>query len=543
MFGALEIARKEIRMKSLLATCLFAACLLLPAISHACSGDEYEKCWSLGPYKDCKCFPKIGGEVGKAAEGAKQVANEIARTTENLGKDTLTTIQKAGGDTVRTFQRAGGDTVATLQKAGGDTVTTFMKVGADASATYIKAWKDTSEQAKTSFKDATDAGAAAANYSVNQLKAYQAALGNAEKRLQEGKVIDSMWGLSVEPLQATEANFAKATQESSLIATAAASAAAVYGGPGGAAAYAAWSTYRATGNADQALRAGLLAAATAQTGGSVSAMPSGTMGEALKKSALAGAAGGIAAAAAGGDEKAVTDGFLKSAGAVLVQASNDNAKAFSPRAKDAWDTVQCISARDVDCLSKTTWARDAKGKIFTDANGKPRVDPRALDPAQQIGKWTGIDPGSIEGKKNEIVARISQLPKMPAIPLMGNKWVLTWTAATGSSRSYAQPTAVLTYIGTSPPFASSVSYGQGEAAPSWIDGGANLPALYACALAGIGRTVSITQRGGGCEALYRRDDGEQDIVWRSDHFPEICVGKAAEFVTRMRAKGMQCEAR
>jgi hypothetical protein len=435
--------------------------------------------------------------------------------------------------------------VVTLKKAGGDTVNTFVKAGNDATATYVKAWKDTAEQTKRSFQDTVDAGSAAANYTVNQVKAYESTLHNAEKRLREGKVIDSMWGLAVEPLQASEANFAKATQESKLIATAAASAAAVYGGPGGAAAYAAWSTYRATGNADQALRAGFLAAATAQAGTAVSAMPSGTIGEVLKKSAMAGAAGGIAVAAAGGDERAMQEGFLRSAGAVLVQAGNDKAKAYAPKAKDAWDTVQCISARDLDCVSKTTWARE-KGKILTDANGRPRIDMKKLDPQQYIGKWSGIDPMSEEGRKNAIVAKISQLPKVEAIPLMKNKWVLSWSVGSKTPTiKYGQPTVVLTYVGLNPPFISKVSYGRGQAAPSWVDGDTNakLANLYACTLAGIDRTVRVTKRGGGCEAIYRREDGEQDIVWHSDHFPDICAGKAAEFVTRLRSMGIQCTAR
>ena len=269
------------------------------------------------------------------------------------------------------------------------------------------------------------------------------------------------------------------------------------------------------------------------------------MGEVLKKSAMAGAAGGIAVAAAGGDEQAIKEGFLKSAGAVLVQAGNDKAKAYAPKAKDAWDTVQCISARDLDCISKTTWARDAKGKILTDANGKPRIDTKKLEPQQYIGKWTGIDPNSVEGKKLAIVAKISQLPKVEAIPLMKNRWVLSWTASKTPAIGYGQPTVVLTYVGRNPPFVSNVTYGRGEAAPSWIDGGTetNVPTSYSCELAGIHRVVRVTKQGGGCEAIYRRDDGEQDIVYHSDHYPEICAGKAAEFVTRMRSKGIQCTAR
>ena len=535
---------------------LLVVCLMLPTVAYPCGDNEYEECYQVcvlprlsggcaQEVKDCKCLPKVDGDVGKAGEKAKEAASNIRRESVKLGQDTLTIIQLAGGNTVRTLQQAGGDTVATLQTAGGDTINTFVKTGKDATATYVKAWKDTADQTKRSFQDTVDASTAAANYTINQLKAYESTLSSAEKRLREGKVLDSMWGLAIEPLQASEANFAKATQESTLIATGAASAAAVYGGPGGAAAYAAWSTYRATGNADQALRAGLLAAVTAQAGTSFSAMPSGTMGEVLKKSAMAGAAGGIAVAAAGGDEQAIKEGFLKSAGAVLVQAGNDKAKAYAPKVKDAWDTVQCISARDLDCMSKTTWARDEKGKILTDANGKPRIDPKKLNPQQYIGKWTGIDLNSVEGKKNSIVAKISQLPKIEAIPLMKNRWILSWTASKTSSIGYGQPTVVLTYVGPNPPFDSSVRYGRGEVAPSWIDGGidTNLPNIYACTLAGIDRVVRVTRQGGGCQAIYRREDGQQDIVWHSDHYPDICAGKAAEFVTRMRSKGIQCAAR
>lgn len=534
---------------------LILACLLFPAVAHPCGDNEYEKCYSLcviprltggcaQEAKDCKCLPKFDGEVGKLGEKGKEAVNHVTKEVQKLGQDTLTTIQKAGGDTIKTLEKAGGDTVATLEKAGGDTVITFVKVGKDATATYVKTWKDTAEQTKRSFQDAVDAATAVANYTTNQIKSYESSLSNAEKRLREGKVIDSMWGLAVEPLQASEANFAKATQESTLIATAASSAAAAYGGPGGAAAYAAWATYRTTGNADQALRAGFLAAATAQAGSSVSAMPSGTMGEVLKKTAMAGAAGGIAVAAAGGDEQAIKEGFLKSAGAVLVQAGNDKAKAFAPKAKDAWDTVQCISARDLDCMSKTTWAKDAKGRILKDAQGKPRLDTSKLDPQQYIGKWTGIDPKSVEGKKNALMTTISQLPKVEAIPLMKNRWTLSWTIRKTPTMGYGQPTVVLTYVGPNPPFTSEVSYGRGGATPLWIEGGSasGIAGNYNCTLAGIGRKVRVASKGGGCEAIYRRDDGMQDVLWHSAHHPEICAGKAAEFVTRMRAKGMQCTA-
>ncbi|MBD2745712.1 hypothetical protein IC232_03285 [Microvirga sp. BT688] len=392
---------------------------------------------------------------------------------EQLGGDTLTTFENAANETVQTLETAAGDTFATIEKAGEDSLTTIYKAAEDAAVTYVKAWQDVGEQAQRSFDDAVDAGKAAARFLENQRKAEWDAVENNEKRLRDGKVIDAMWGLGTEPLQSGEQNFAKATQESEVINAAAATAAGVYGGPAGAAAYAAWSTYRRTGNADMALRAGLLSAATSYTGSSVAQMPATTTTEIVKKAAMAGAAGGIAVAAAGGDEEAIKDGFLTSAGAVLVQAGTEELEAYAPeakdaydQAKDAYDTVQCISATDVDCLSKTTWARDAKGQILEDENGDPIMAADKLDPNEYIGKWTQLDPNTPEGKAAAIIAQTSKLPEKykltekDAIPILDNEWVLTWTVGQEQNIEYAKPTVVLTYVGKDPPFTSSVEYSE-----------------------------------------------------------------------------------
>jgi hypothetical protein len=169
-------------------------------------------------------------------------------------------------------------------------------------------------------------------------------------------------------------------------------------------------------------------------------------------------------AAAGGDEQAIKDGFLKSAGAVLVQGGSDRLKAYSPKAKDAYDTVQCISARDVDRLSNTTWARNAKGKILFGQDGKPRIDTSKFDPKQYIGRWTGFDSQSVEDKENAFITQISKLPKTEAIPILKNQWVLTWTLGKEQDQdiAYKTPTVVLIYVGEDAPFTSTVDYG-GEA--------------------------------------------------------------------------------
>lgn len=526
---------------------VLAASLLLTLSANevvACSDCEYEQC---APLLGCACFAKLGCIIPVAPDipTPGDVLEKPGESIEKLGNDTLKTVDNLAGDTVKTLQKATGDTVRTVEKASTDTVKTFVKAGEDATATYIKGWGDTIEQAKKSFEDVVDAGEAVANYTANQAKSYESTLKNAEKRVREGKVIDAIWHAGIEPMQTSEENFFIATQQSEIINAAAASTASVYGGPAGAAAYASWSTYKATGDIDMAIRTGLIAAATAQAGSYTSQMPAGTAGEVLKKAAVSAAAGGVAVAAAGGDEKAIQEGFLKSGGAVLVQYGNDRAKAYSPKAKDAWDTVQCISARDVDCVSNTTWAKDAKGKILYDENGKPRVNPTAFDPKQYVGTWSGLDPNSPEWKKNEFITQISKLPKTDAIPALNNMWVLTYTAGKETTIAHGQPTVVLTYMGPKQSFNSIVDYGDADDVPAWAAEPnttfAKARPFYMCSLGGIDRTVSVRRKGKGCISMYVRSDGKQQIVYESAHYPDKCDAETHRFVKNDLAhKGILC---
>lgn len=385
-------------------------------------------------------------------------ATNVQSAVEHVGDDLITASVKAGGDTLTTLTKASGDTIATLQKAGNDTVTTVNKAGSDVVATYEKGWRDTAEQAKRSFNDVVDAGKAVARFAEAQAKGEITELNDFARRAREGDVIGALWGAAVDPVKSSEKNFANAVQESAVLNAAAQAAATAYGGPAGAAAYAAWYTYRATGDANLALKAGVFSIVTSYAGGSVSNMPAGTAGEVLRKASVTGAVAGIAAAAAGGDEKAVKDAVLRSGGAVLVQGASDQLKAYSPNAENAIQTVQCISARDVDCLSNTTYVTDAKGKLLYDSDGQPRIDTAKLDPKQYVGQWTGIDPNSAEGKKNEIVTAISKIPQTQSIPIGHNNWVVSSTLGQSKTLEYNKPAVVLTYAGPTPPFYSTVQY-------------------------------------------------------------------------------------
>ena len=221
-------------------------------------------------------------------------------------------------------------------------------------------------------------------------------------------------------------------------------------------------------------------------------------------------------AAAGGDEQAVKDGFLKSAGAVLIQGGSDKLEAFSPKAKDAYDTVQCISARDVDCLSNTTWARDATGKfLYDDEDGKPIIDPDELDPKQSIGRWTGLDLESAEVKKNAFITQISKLPNMEAIPILKNQWVLTWTLGKEQDIAYKKPTVALTYVGNDAPFNSTVEYG----------GVANSPVAPNDASGDGGKSIARNDK----ITLWRQNDSILSMSLKEDHV-EIRYKEPTDFI-------------
>jgi len=75
------------------------------------------------------------------------------------------------------------------------------------------AGKDTGDQLSRSTRDLEDAATAIYRYSINQITSTQTAVSHAEQRFREGKVIDAMFHLAVEPLQATDDNLASAAQE------------------------------------------------------------------------------------------------------------------------------------------------------------------------------------------------------------------------------------------------------------------------------------------------------------------------------------------
>lgn len=454
------------------------------------------------------------------------VQGAATQAVEQIGNGVLITAKTAANDTIRTLINAQGDVITTIERAGSDTVHSLEKASKDATATYLKAWKDSAEQARRSLNDGAEAATAIKRYQERELEGKIKAANNAARRANEGKFLDAAWHTSTEPMQATEENYFKATQESSLINAAGQAAATTYGGPGGAAAYAAWYTYRTTGDPEMAIRAGVVAAITSQGGSAVTDLPSGTTTEIIKKTAVAGAVGGLAVAAAGGDEQAVTEAFLRSGGAVLVQSGSENFKMHNPKAADAIQTVHCLSTRDMDCLSKTTYVKDAKGKILYDEKGTPRFEKYI---PKSIAKWTKPDPTAPESRQVAFITKVAKLGTSGEIPVFKGKWVITSNFGVKDQIPDGEPSVVLTYAGADPPFIFRNDYEYADQVTS-----------YTCKLGASIRRISVTRKGNACQALYYRD-GETQTVFSSPSHPEKCPAAAVVFVkTTMKEIGASC---
>lgn len=485
---------------------------------------------------------KLADAIGDTAE---KLPKSFVTTAERLAKGGTAVVRVVGTDTIKTFtkvgegsfsilDRAGSSTISTVQYASNRVVVTVTKAGSEAIATYEKGWTKSREQAKRSLNDGIEAGEAALRYQRRVIRDQANALGAAERRIREGKVVDAAWGLAAEPLKSQEENFFKATQESKLINQAAASSAAIYGGPGGAAAYAAWSTYKSTGDASIAFRAGIVAGAASQFGEGAPIPANAPVSAVVQRAAVAGAAGGIAVAAQGGDEAAIRNGFLKAGGAVLIQAGESRLQAYSPQAGNAVQVAECISAKDVDCLSNTTYARDAKGRLLKEASGIVEIRPNRLNPATEVGQWTGIDLNDAKAEAKRIVTDISKLPGTNTVALFDGRWVLTTTLGSQKSIAYGKPTVVLTSVGQAPPFSFDREVGTKDSIV--LRSGGN----YRCHIGDRHRSITTTRSGTSCTTKYKREDGTVQVIWNTPSHRDACVGKASDFVDLMTKRGMTC---
>ncbi len=373
-----------------------------------------------------KAFVKSNEELLKAAQSGNRLAQEQIRRTNEAVEKGVKHAQEQADKLVK-------DAKWNLDKAGHDVQWNANKAGRDFSA-----------EAKRFGGNVQDLVDALHEYAENEFKSTGTTLSNAERRLREGKVVDALWGLSVEPAQHTSDNAATAVMESEYLNTIAQVAATAYGGPAGAAAYAAWLTLKQTGNPELALKAGILSYATSAAFGKAGKMSSATLSDEAKKVAVTAAIGGLAVAAAGGDEVAIQQGFVKAGAMVLVK---DGYKAYTKSDLDARSSkgdAYCMTAVEKSDCSPPD---DAYTK---DANGNRVVDMTKVDPrVPHVGIMSGADEPHWYEERGAPMTLVSRVPGMNAMALFHDQWMIQW----GDPNVFTTvgtiiPAVVLTYTGT-----------------------------------------------------------------------------------------------
>ena len=382
--------------------------------------------------------PKVviegSGEIAKAAGKATDVADNARAVADKAAQDTGKALDKATQDSGKAIEKATQDIGKTAEKALHDTGKTAEKAG----------------------QDVVVAGRAIGEFVQNQIRGYGDSLSDAEKRVREGKIVGAIWHASTDDFKHTDQNAAKAAQESVILRTVGQVAATAYGGPGGAAAFAAWYTYHQTGDAELALRIGLITGAASAGFSAAGQLPSGTATQLAQKVIVTGAIGGLAVAAAGGDEAAVRDGFLLSGGMVLVQEGYQKATHHDLDARASKGGPYCMATVGAKCSPDVSaYERDANGNILYDEKGDPKVDVTKTDPRRtHVGTWAKAGDAPIVGvnEQSGTMIAVSKVPGMNAMSVFHDQWSVSWDMDAFTRVVTIVPAVVLTYTGTGAPY-------------------------------------------------------------------------------------------
>lgn len=357
----------------------------------------------------------------------------------------------------------------------------------DIGKTVGKAGTDTWAETTRTGVHLVEAGAALVQFVEAQATGTVKVVSDSERRIREGKFADALFHAAYDPWVVQQEAAFDATQQSPLLSTLGGIAASS-GGPGGTAAYAAWQAYRTTnGNAELAVRAGIIAGLTHTASAGVARMDAG----AARKAVMAGAIGGMAVAASGGDRVAVEQGFLWAGGMVLVQDGYRSMTGHPLDARPSTEPPLCISSTDVTgCEAlRTAYVRDTQGKVVRDATGNPKVDMSKLPRnAQHVGVQNdGVNPDArVASWKNDnsvVMRAVSQVPGMNAMGLFHDQWVASWDMTAMQNQASIPPAIILTYVGTGAPLfdvirkagRGAVSGAVSEASGSLPVGGATPP--------------------------------------------------------------------
>ncbi|OQP66224.1 hypothetical protein [Niastella populi] len=384
---------------------------------------------------------------GQAQFSLKKVLKAGEKAVRNVGR----TVEKGIKDVTKTSGVAIHDLGKATGKAADDARKAIEKGLTDASRESGRAGKNIVKETGRVGTNAVDIFKALEKYAETNINGTINIAKSTEQRIREGKLLDAVFHVALDPLTNQEEAAFLATQQSKYLNTAAATAAGVYGGPGGSAAYAAWQTYRASGgNAELAFRAGIITGLTSSALKVVGSMSGSEAKEMLQKAVLAGAVGGLAIAASGGNEDQIKKGFVLGGGMVLVQDLYRNYTQQTLDPSPSTKEPYCTSPGDPSCAT-------LKAAFYKDKNGNLVFDPSKLDPkASYVG--VGADPNAPlklgadipwDSDQSVLMRSAAQVPGMNAMGLFHDKLVVSWAISDNIGNQLTIfPAMLFTYIGT-----------------------------------------------------------------------------------------------
>lgn len=404
---------------------LFAiASLLSTSTAFSCPSNHYEDCRII-----CLCLPNSGAVIENAP------ATIVVRSITDIVSSPYVAPVFA------TIRDATADLVEKLKTMGASASVGAMATVAGASDVA----RNTVEESKRFGAELQVAGSTIVEFAKAQASGYSEVYKSTLQSAREGRVVDALWQQAVGPLQTTERNAGDAALRSEYLRAVGQVAASSAYGPGGSAAYAAWLTYRQTGDPQLSLRTAIIVAASGFAMQGVGEIDSTT-----KKAILTGAISGVTIAAAGGNEDAIRQGFFKGATMVIVQ---DGYKEFTGEdlsGKPSKGLPFCMRVGQPNC------ERPPDGAIQDiDSDGNITYDPSFRPPAST--PTVGFkDPKSYFNESNPVMVSASRIPGVQAMSIFHDKWVDSWHMGTISNPATIVPAIVITYTGLGVPLLEDI---------------------------------------------------------------------------------------
>lgn len=370
-------------------------------------------------------------------------------------KSTKKTPIHSAKDKVEKVVKKTGDV---LEKAKDDVGDVLEEARDDIGDVLEEARDDTVEELVRTGKHINEAAVAAGHFVENQAKSYVTTVSGVQKKVSEGKLLDAVWQAATDPVKNTEQHFAQAVSESSLLNNTATAAASIYGGPGGAAAYAAWYTYRQTNDLQLALKTGIIVGATSQGLEMVNGLPSDTIGDLSKKTLASASIGGAAVAASGGDEKEVIEAFVK--GAAITLAREHYKKLTDQEIEGRAPTKGAVPKADPNVRHQFKVLLDKNGEPILDAKGNLQIDIRSMPRNISHVGLASADPNASffsGAETSSLMQGIAKIPYMNDMAYYHDQWAALAQMQGIEVQATILPAMVLVVAGSDTPLIKQVT--------------------------------------------------------------------------------------